>query len=281
MFVESNQDFLYQFHQHTPGSTSRLMADLHAGKYPSSYELVAAYIARIAEASPIVLDLACGDGYLLSCLRKRRPDIRLMGVDFSERELAKARERLGAADLVRGSVYAFGIPDTAVDIIVCHMAFMLFDSPHTVLSEIERVLKPGGIFVAVTAVPSGGGVPSSNILPVFMRCLKAVYRHQGLNLLTFGGSRHVQDRETLQALLAKAAPQLKLESFTVVDCTLEIPLESIWQKLLLFYDVARLPERARVNLKQSFRNAMQANETSARQYLFSLPINLLILRKGC
>jgi ubiquinone/menaquinone biosynthesis C-methylase UbiE len=41
------------------------------------------------------------------------------------------------------------IPDASADLVVCHMAFMLFTPLAQTVREIGRILKPGGKFAAV------------------------------------------------------------------------------------------------------------------------------------
>jgi SAM-dependent methyltransferase len=98
-----------------------------------------------------VLDLGCGDGRLLALLAA--PGRWLAGVDLSEGELAAAATRGLAAGLVQGRAHALPFADACVDAVVSHLAFTLMHDPDGVVREVERVLAPGGRFVAVV----GGG----------------------------------------------------------------------------------------------------------------------------
>lgn len=103
------------------------------------------------------LDLCCGTGAAMAVIRRhcRR---RVTGIDFSQGMLQMARERLADApgdaplEFVRGDVLA--MPFAAeFDLAVCFGAFghiLPRDEPHFV-SEIARVLKPGGRFVFITS----------------------------------------------------------------------------------------------------------------------------------
>jgi SAM-dependent methyltransferase len=90
-----------------------------------------------------VLDLACGDTYLVSRLGPRA-----VGID-----LAPSRGPGDRAAIVCGRAQALPFATAAFDACVCHLAFMLFDELDAVVAELRRVVVPGGMFAAVL----GGG----------------------------------------------------------------------------------------------------------------------------
>src|SRR4051812_23916071 len=87
--------FLIAFHAEHPGATSialgRLPVQCAGESFDSSYALLA---ARVPAAAQRLLDIACGDGFLLSILAGSRPRLQLTGFDMSEHELAAAASRL-------------------------------------------------------------------------------------------------------------------------------------------------------------------------------------------
>jgi SAM-dependent methyltransferase len=95
-----------------------------------------------------LLDLACGRaGYGLTVARNT--GVMLVGVDVSAEALAQAREqaaRLGVADtqFQVGDLTASGLPDAAVDAVLCTDAIQFPDDPSAAYQEVRRVLKPGG-----------------------------------------------------------------------------------------------------------------------------------------
>ena len=99
-----------------------------------------------------VLELGCGDGTLWSENLARLPEqVQILLSDISEGMLRDARRRLGTED-PRFSFQAFDcghIPcaDQSFDrILANHVLFYCEDLP-AVLSEIRRVLAPGGVFL--------------------------------------------------------------------------------------------------------------------------------------
>jgi ubiquinone/menaquinone biosynthesis C-methylase UbiE len=102
------------------------------------------------------LDLCCGTGAAMRMLRPLCRE-RVVGIDFSQGMLDVARQRTADApgtarlEFVRGNVLAMPF-ERAFDLAVCFGAFghiLRKDEPRFV-SEIHRVLKPGGRFVFTT-----------------------------------------------------------------------------------------------------------------------------------
>lgn len=152
----SSEAFLRRFHAAHAGITSRVLAR------GGSYERLAARVPAGAR----VLELACGDGYLLE-----RLPAGAVGLDVSREELALARR-----PVVQGRAQALPFADAAFDAVVCHLAFMLMDDAARVAAEIDRVLVPGGAFHAAL-----GGGPTADGADAFHRFL-ALARPSGPRL---------------------------------------------------------------------------------------------------
>lgn len=120
----------------------------------SSSLLPWAGVAEVADALRLrpggrLVDLGCGrGGYGIEVAR--RTGARLTGVDFSEVALAQARlsaARMlpeGRAEFRAGTLTATGLPDGAVDGLMCVDAVQFADPPLAALTECRRVLAPGG-----------------------------------------------------------------------------------------------------------------------------------------
>ena len=96
-----------------------------------------------------VLDLGCGNGLHLAELARREHQGPLVGADLSRGMLSSAAERSNASLLIAD---AQQLP-FAVDAFDCVLAMhMLYHVPDRdlALSEIRRVLRPGGVMLAVT-----------------------------------------------------------------------------------------------------------------------------------
>jgi ubiquinone/menaquinone biosynthesis C-methylase UbiE len=97
------------------------------------------------QASGEVLEVAIGTGLNL----EHYPDcVRLTGVEWSEAMLALARRRAGSlgvpADLRLGDAQALPFPDARFDTVVCTFSLCAIPDESRALTEMNRVLRPGG-----------------------------------------------------------------------------------------------------------------------------------------
>ena len=152
--MSDGERFLRAFHAGRPGATARAFA--RGGSYDR--------LAALVPAGARVLDLACGDGVLLE-----RLGANAIGVDLSREELAFSRARHRVA---QARAQALPLPAGSVDACTCHLAFMLFDEPERVIAELDRVLVPGGAFLATL----GGGPIASGEPDAFQRFLEMLDR---------------------------------------------------------------------------------------------------------
>jgi SAM-dependent methyltransferase len=95
-----------------------------------------------------ILDLGCGTGEVTRRLAQRYPQATLLGIDILEGNLGLARRDSSAFGqriaYEQGDAFALQHADASFDLVVCrHMSQAVPDFPR-VLSEITRVLKPGG-----------------------------------------------------------------------------------------------------------------------------------------
>lgn len=95
---------------------------------------------------PRCLDIACGTGDLCELLAGKYPDAGIVGVDLSEPMLNAARARgLGERiTLKTGDMTKLDFPDGSFDVVTGGYALRNAPDIRQTLSEIRRVLKPGG-----------------------------------------------------------------------------------------------------------------------------------------
>ena len=95
-----------------------------------------------------VLDLGCGTGVILKEISSINSDVELFGLDLSENMIAKATQRLGTtATLSVGDAENLPYADNTFDLVCCVESFHHYPNPKKALSEINRVLKNGGLFL--------------------------------------------------------------------------------------------------------------------------------------
>ncbi len=91
-----------------------------------------------------VVDLACGNGPLAPELAGRD----WIGVDLSHAELSAAQGK-GAGRVTLADAASLPLADRSAGSVVCSMALMLVQPLDQVLAEVARVLRPGGVLVAL------------------------------------------------------------------------------------------------------------------------------------
>ena len=113
----------------------------------------------LAEADPkpaeTILDISCGTGLVtLPVAEIVRPNGSVTGVDISEGMIEKARQERNKKNIE--NVYfqqmdaeALELPDNTFDLVICSLGLMYYPYPEKALSEMFRVLKPGGRAVAL------------------------------------------------------------------------------------------------------------------------------------
>ncbi len=112
----------------------------------------------VADAAAIrpgdrVLDVACGTGVLArEAARRVGPDGSVTGFDRNADMLSVARRMSSGIDWREGMAEALPFEENTFDAVVCQFGLMFFEDRAAALSEMHRVLKPGGrLAIAVWA----------------------------------------------------------------------------------------------------------------------------------
>jgi len=96
-----------------------------------------------------VLDIGCGNGRHIVYLAREKWNV--YGLDISQKSLDIADEWLEReglfAELKKGCATALPYPDEYFDVVICFgvLDHLLFDDTEAAITEIDRVLKPGGL----------------------------------------------------------------------------------------------------------------------------------------
>jgi ubiquinone/menaquinone biosynthesis C-methylase UbiE len=98
-----------------------------------------------------MLDLGCGTGYHLAKYRER--GFELTGVDGSEEMLEQARAINPRIEFHQGDVTNVPLPDASFDYLVCIEVLRYLPDIGPCVSEIFRLLKPGGMALVTAAPP--------------------------------------------------------------------------------------------------------------------------------
>ena len=98
-----------------------------------------------------VLDAGCGSGRYLQALRERGANA--IGVDLSAAMLARAKQAI--ARVARADLRALPVDARSIDLVVCGLALGDFSEIELALTEIARVLRPGGQLIYSVVHPAG------------------------------------------------------------------------------------------------------------------------------
>ncbi len=123
-----------------------------AQTYDAARPAMPAFVPEVVErylgARPgTVVDLGCGTG--LSTLAWQGRCARVIGIDASEDMLTAARKReSGMVTFIKAFSHDTGLEAATADAVVCSQSFHWMN-PQDTLKEVDRILKPGGVFATV------------------------------------------------------------------------------------------------------------------------------------
>src|SRR6202140_5694977 len=116
------------------------------------------FVTALGEAAQgSVLDVACGPGILSAAIATSAREV--VAFDLTPEMLKKAAQRCAATGLANvafreGNAVELPFADASFDAVVTRLSVHHFDRPGSVLSEIFRVLRPGGRFVVADVISS-------------------------------------------------------------------------------------------------------------------------------
>lgn len=157
----------------------------------------------LPEPGIATLDVGCGEGRVARDLTAA--DHRVVGVDRSPTLAAAAGHHAHPTAVVLGDASELAIGDACVDLVVAFMSLQDIDRPAQALSEIARVLVPGGrAAVAVVHPLNGSGAfagprPTQDAAFVIEGSYLAPRRyaddveHDGLRMRFVGDHRSIED----------------------------------------------------------------------------------------
>lgn len=138
------RQYLAAFHRERAGVIEAVLSRTFSAEHPHSpYR----WLARaVSTASQLVLDLACGSGPMSRELSQ--PGRTVIGLDLSEEELALAAQR-GPGPWVRADALRLPFADESIDAVTSSIGLLVVQPLDRVVTEVARVLKPGGVLAAI------------------------------------------------------------------------------------------------------------------------------------
>jgi ubiquinone/menaquinone biosynthesis C-methylase UbiE len=136
---------------------NRLFAVLAGRRHEAFREHVLELAAL--EGVECLLDAGCGTGLMVLRIAARHPGCTMHGIDLSPKMIAAAQrdaERQGLqADFRVGSITELPYPEASFDVAITNIMYHHLDlaEKHQAVSEIARVLRPGGRYVSAEFGP--------------------------------------------------------------------------------------------------------------------------------
>jgi SAM-dependent methyltransferase len=176
-----------------------------------------------------VLDLASGTGEPGISLAKRvGPEGTVVAVDLSAEllEIAQQRaEQRGLKNLTTrvADAHELPFPASSFDLATCRFGVMFFSEPGKALSEVLRVLKPGGRACFIAWGPFDQ--------PYWASTMGIVHKHVGGPLMAPGGANMFRfaDPGSLSAALREAGFDKAHEELKTLPWRWPGPVEEVWE----------------------------------------------------
>ncbi len=144
-------------HQEIGGVSDQEFVERMAARYPKRFNdeywsVFKANVGRHLPAEPGIVDLGCGPGQYLRDLSERHHGARLYGFDVTPAMIEHARQlryRGAAPTLAVQDIEKDPLPLDAggMDLVSMTSLLHLLEDPFAVLTEVRRVLRPGGLFL--------------------------------------------------------------------------------------------------------------------------------------
>lgn len=175
----------------TPAAVPRMYQEYLV---PGMFEALTTRVESRLAISPglRVLDVACGTGVLSRTLARAGAEV--TGLDLTPPMLAIAREYSPEIEFVEASADAIPFGDDSFDAATCQQGLQFFPNRQLALTQIRRVVKPGGtVVIACWCDPHQGA---------FGAVARALTKHAGEDAGAMMMAPFVINRESdLQALL--------------------------------------------------------------------------------
>ncbi len=235
--------------------------DTFTGGRDEEYDsLIIPLILDLADGDGPVLDIGSGEGQIARAIAAKNRGISVVGIDPSDAQLRNALSADAAygnrISYVRGTAEELPFRENSYAMAICCLVIEHTVNPDSVLTEVARVLKPGGKFILLINHPffqgTGSGLVDDRILgeqywrvgPYLTEDVVLEEVDPGV-MLPFAHrpiSRYINPLTELDFVLVKMVEPPPLEG--LVDQSVAPELESAIPRLLAMVFEHRCPQQA-------------------------------------
>lgn len=256
------EEYLIKAHAIHPHMTPAAYAGFQNEAGENSYAVLAGTIENPASH---VLDLACGDGHLVPHILNRLGlDGRVTGVDMAGDALDFARQEIldPRVTFLNERAQKLSLPSESVDLVLCHMAFMLMTPLPPVARELSRILKPGGSLVAIF-----GGREAKGLMLEIRKIVSTFVKMHIPRYLELRQSRFdLQNQEGLAEVLPNF--QIEVQNFQLRS---HISPDDVWGYLKGMYFVDFFKSDIREELRQEILGLAKDHKGADEHIDFFVP----------
>jgi SAM-dependent methyltransferase len=269
----SDQDwtsYLKEAHRDAPGMTPPAFAGYRTREGLNSYQVLAAALDTMASGPKRVLDLACGDGFLLQYLLPRlESGSHVMAVDMVASELERARSIYHQVEYRCEQAQDLSLATGSVDVVLCHLALMLMLPIDPVLEQLGRILKSRGKLAAVIGAPRPEGALETQVGSFVRTFVKAHFPQMGSPRM---GDERFGSEAGLKQLFGPTsgfADDLVIRDFSIqVSCA----LGDFWDFYKDMYLVGLLPAEQKARLLTELMDFLAPHCNASGQVALEVPL---------
>ncbi len=88
-----------------------------------------------------VIDVGCGDGYVLHCIEKKYKNKKVYGLDLSEGRIKTTKRNVVCSHLIRSEIHHLPFPDNSFDVVICSELLEHIPEYQKTIEELVRISK--------------------------------------------------------------------------------------------------------------------------------------------